>query len=359
MRLMPAAQRIFTVEAADRGLRLDQFLARKLPELSRSRIQQLMAAGKLSAADDRRWRAADRLRGGEHFRLVIEPAPRGASLQPAEIPLTIYYQDAELAVIEKPAGLVVHPAAGTHGATLVHALLHHLGPLPESGAGAARPGIVHRLDRWTSGLMLVARTDITQRRLAEAFRRREVEKIYLALAHGWLKVDSGELNAPIARDRQRPIRMTTRRALGAAGVREASTHFRVLERLRFEDRGMADRSAAMRNAGRSASLRLDNLPGGGFCYLELRLVTGRTHQIRAHLAGQGHPVVGDTVYGAPRQLPGPGELRGFQLERLFLHAHRLAFTHPATGERLSFTSPLPAELQTLLERLRAEAARRA
>ncbi len=324
----PEPCQTFTAAESDRGLRLDRFLALQLPQLSRTRLQQLLAAGQVAAADGRRWRPSDRLRGGERFSVRFDP-PVAAGLEPAALPLEILYQDLDLAVIVKPAGLVTHPAPGARGPTLVHALLHHLGPLP--GAATSRPGIVHRLDRWTSGLMVVARTDVAQRRLSEAFRRREVEKEYQALAHGLLARDSGELAAPIARDRRRPIRMTTRRAPGGAGVRPARTLYRVLARFPFR-----------------------GLPGGGFSHLALHLETGRTHQIRAHLAGLGRPLVGDTVYGAPRQLPGPGSLRGFSLPRLFLHASRLAFTHPLTGLRLEFNSLLPSELMALLARLRHE-----
>ena len=328
---MPLMKQELTAGEDDRGLRLDQFLARRLGGLSRSRIQQLIAEGKVASGDPGRrpWRAADRLRGGERFAVTLEPPAAAPRLEAAALPLEILYQDSDLAVIVKPAGLVTHPAPGARGPTLVHALLHHLGPLP--GAATLRPGIVHRLDRGTSGLMLVARNETAQRRLSEMFRRREVEKYYWALAQGRLAEEAGVLAAPIGRDRRRRIRMTTRRAPGAAGVRAARTQYRVLERFPFR-----------------------GLPGGGFTYLELRLETGRTHQIRVHLAGLGRPLVGDTVYGAPRQFPGPGALRGFRLERLFLHAHRLAFTHPARGEWMSFQSPLPPELENLLLRLRQE-----
>jgi 23S rRNA pseudouridine1911/1915/1917 synthase len=218
----------------------------------------------------------------------------------------IVYADENLAVVDKPAGLVVHPAPSHSGPTLVSELEDVLG----GGADPERPGIVHRLDRGTSGLLVVARSDEAHAALQEQVRRREVERVYLALAGGRLGSRTGTIDAPIGRAPRRRHRM----AVSGAASREARTHFTALELLATET------------------------------YLEARLETGRTHQIRAHFAAIGHPLVGDATYG--------GE-RSYGLQRQFLHAHRLAFTQPATGERLSFTSELPADLAAALEAARA------
>ncbi len=217
----------------------------------------------------------------------------------------IVHLDEELAVVEKPAGLVVHPAPSHHGPTLVD----ELGELLGGGADPERPGIVHRLDKGTSGLLVVARTDEAHAALQAQVQRREVERVYLALARGRLASRTGTIDAPIGRAARRRHRM----AVSGAGSRQARTHFEVLELL------------------------------GEETYLEARLETGRTHQIRAHFAAIGHPLVGDETYG--------GE-RGHGLARQFLHAHRLAFDHPRTGERLSFSSPLPADLAAALDAAR-------
>jgi 23S rRNA pseudouridine1911/1915/1917 synthase len=218
----------------------------------------------------------------------------------------IVYADENLAVVDKPAGLVVHPAPSHSGPTLVSELEDVLG----GGADPERPGIVHRLDRGTSGLLVVARSDEAHAALQEQVRQREVERVYLALAGGRLGSRTGTIDAPIGRAPRRRHRM----AVSGAASREARTHFTALELLATET------------------------------YLEARLETGRTHQIRAHFAAIGHPLVGDATYG--------GE-RSYGLQRQFLHAHRLAFTQPATGERLSFTSELPADLAAALEAARA------
>jgi 23S rRNA pseudouridine1911/1915/1917 synthase len=214
--------------------------------------------------------------------------------------------DEAVAVIDKPAGLVVHPAPSHRGPTLVDQLADLLG-----GGDPERPGIVHRLDKDTSGLLVVARTDEAQRALAAQVSRHEVERVYLALARGHLESRTGTIDAPIGRER----RSRTRMAVSGAGAREARTHFTVLELLPADT------------------------------YVEVRLETGRTHQIRAHFAAIGHPLVGDPTYGA-------GEAHG--LKRQFLHAHRLAFAHPVSGERLEFSSELPAELEAALELARRE-----
>ncbi|MGE5407123.1 MAG: RluA family pseudouridine synthase [Syntrophothermus sp.] len=224
----------------------------------------------------------------------------------AELQPRIVHLDDSLAVVDKPAGLVVHPAPGHRGATLAEALADILG----GGADPERPGIVHRLDKGTSGLLVVARDEATHAALQAQVRAREVERVYLALAGGRLPSRTGTIDAPIGRSARERHRM----AVAGAGSREARTHFEVLELLARES------------------------------YVEVRLETGRTHQIRAHFAAIGHPLTGDATYGGPMR---------YGLRRQFLHAHRLAFDHPATGERVRFESPLPADLAAALEQARA------
>ncbi len=344
----PAPSQFLRIEAAPEhaGLRLDQFLARVLPGHSRARLQQWIAHGRVTTLSGSSLHAAaGRIHAGEVFLIQPEPSPASpaSGLKPIAMPLDIVYQDEDLAVINKPSGLLGHPGAGRRdGPTLVHGLLHHFGSsqslLP--GAEAQRPGIIHRLDRLASGLMVVARNEAAHRQLASAFAQREVEKTYLALVHGCPRPDHGVLDQPIARDRVRRTRMTTRNPQGRA----ARSEYRVVE-----------------------SWPVPALPGGGFSLLEVRILTGRTHQIRVHLAALGHPIAGDRAYGAPTVLvpasatrsrqeaavPKPlAEWRGRKLERIFLHAARLAFTHPRRGDRVEFTSPLPAELEPFLRQLR-------
>jgi 23S rRNA pseudouridine1911/1915/1917 synthase len=266
-------------------------------------LQQWIKAGRVrvnGAAE----RPSYRLRGGEA--VEVEPAelpPLRAV--PEEIPLRILYQDQDVIAVDKPAGMVVHAGAGVRTGTLVNALLHHFGSLSQLG-GELRPGIVHRLDRYTSGVLLVARSDAAHRKLAQQFAARRVEKVYLALVHGTVKGEQGRIEKPISRDPVRRVRMTARRAEGRAAI----TEYRVLRRL------------------------------GGFTLLEVGIKTGRTHQIRAHLASLGHPVAGDRLYGAPAKVAGRPPL-----ERFFLHAHRIRFEQPSTGVPVTVESPLPAELE--------------
>ncbi|MGA2325808.1 MAG: RluA family pseudouridine synthase [Bryobacteraceae bacterium] len=291
------------VSSSDTGKRLDVFLQERLAEYSRSRLQQWIKAGRVrvnGAAE----RPSYRLRGGEA--VEVEPAelpPLRAV--PEEIPLRILYQDQDVIAVDKPAGMVVHAGAGVRTGTLVNALLHHFGSLSQLG-GELRPGIVHRLDRYTSGVLLVARSDAAHRKLAQQFAARRVEKVYLALVHGNVKGEQGRIEKPISRDPVRRVRMTARRAEGRAAI----TEYRVLRRL------------------------------GGFTLLEVGIKTGRTHQIRAHLASLGHPVAGDRLYGAPAKVAGRPPL-----ERFFLHAHRIRFEQPSTGVPVTVESPLPAELE--------------
>ncbi len=297
-------------EFPDSGKRLDQLVHERLPQFSRARIQQWIRDGrvKVNGATER---SSYRARGGDT--IAVEPAeapPLRAS--PEAIPLHIVYEDGDLVVIDKPAGMVVHAGAGVHSGTVVNALLHRFGALSQVG-GALRPGIVHRLDRYTSGLLLVAKNDAAHQSLAGQFSGRQVEKIYLALVQGVVKRETGRIERPIARDPVRRTRMTAR----LAGGRPAWTEYRVLQRF------------------------------AAFTLLEARIGTGRTHQIRVHLSSIGHPVVGDTVYGAAARV----EERP-PLARYFLHAHRIKFRQPTSGEEIALESPLPPELQEWMNGLR-------
>jgi len=323
MALLPTQ---FTAAPEAAGQRLDQFLASHY-DVSRARIQELIRAEKI-LLNDAPAKASLKLRGGEHI-TVLGQAERPPLRAIAEaIPLDILYEDDDLAIINKPAGMMVHAGAGAtedarNRGTLVNALLHHFASLSAVG-GEMRPGIVHRLDKETSGLIVVAKNDEAHRKLAAQFARREVKKKYLALVHGWLKKDSGTISASISRDRVRRIRMTTRHA----GGREAVSHYSVVRRI--------------------------DSPFGKFTLIEVKIDTGRTHQIRVHMSSLGHPVVGDALYGAPRELQAKrarGQLSvppGLSLPRNFLHSTELELAHPRTGRRLQLTSPLPFELQTFL-----------
>lgn len=314
-----------TSTADDAGQRLDVFLCRHL-DVSRARMQELIATNKV-LVNQAPARPSLKLRGGEHI-TVLGPAERPALRATAEdIPLAIVYEDDDLAIINKPAGMMVHAGAGAtddqrNRGTLVNALLHHFSSLSSVG-GETRPGIVHRLDKETSGLIVVAKNDVAHRRLAAQFANREVKKTYIALVHGWLKKDSGTISSSISRDRVRRTRMTTR----GSGGREAVSHYKVLRRLETRY--------------------------GKFTLLELKIDTGRTHQIRVHLASLGHPVVGDTLYGAAREIR-PRQGGAVSLSRNFLHAAELRLSHPRTEQTLEFKAPLPAELEGFLSTLEAK-----
>lgn len=311
---MPEKAR-FAVPAAACHQRLDHFLTAQLPQLSRARLQQLIRQGRASLDGKPVRRPGLRLRGGERLELDIVGRPPLAAAEPEDIPLSILYEDDDLIAVDKPAGLVVHAGAGRARGTLVNALLHRYRQLSSVG-GPLRPGIVHRLDKNTSGVLLVARNDQAHRRLAEQFSRRTVEKRYLALLHGRLPRARDTISLAVARDARRRTRMTTRRRQG----REAVTSYCVLE----------------------------SVPG--FTLVEARLHTGRTHQIRVHFSALGHPVVGDTLYGAPHRLSPEGSA-GLNLDRHFLHARSLRVQHPRTGEPLAVASPLPTDLIALLHAL--------
>jgi 23S rRNA pseudouridine1911/1915/1917 synthase len=332
--------RTFVADAAAAGMRLDAYLAKAIPEISRARVQLLIEAGQVRVAGESA-KAKQKLRGGEAIEIEGEPRPAPLHAMAEDIPLDILYEDKYLAVVNKSAGMMVHAGAGADGArnrgTLVNALLHHMAKQTStlSGVGGElRPGIVHRLDKQTSGAIVVAKDDVTHRKLGEMFAMRRVAKTYLALVHGNLAKDQITVNLPIARDLVRRTRMTTRRADG----RSAVSHIKVLERLAT--------------------------PYGAFTLVEVRIETGRTHQIRVHMQSLGHPVVGDTLYGAPRRitpaardgrLERPTEEQfgeGLGLERNFLHAAHLEFTHPQTGKAVAVDAGLPAELEAFLVRLR-------
>jgi 23S rRNA pseudouridine1911/1915/1917 synthase len=309
----PIEVRRFTVSSLDAGRRLDLYLASRLPELSRTRIQELIGQGQVRVGQ-RLSRSAHRIAAGEAIEVEVQPRPPLAAA-PEEIPIEVLFEDDDLVVVNKPAGMVVHAAAGARSGTLVNALLHHLGVLSEMG-GALRPGIVHRLDRGTSGAIVVARTDAAHRALADQFRARTVRKTYIALLHGRLARDAGSIALPIARDPRRRTRMTARLRAG----RESRTDWRVLLRL------------------------------GNFTLVAAEPRTGRTHQIRAHFAATGHPLVGDTLYGAAQRARA-GRLLLPPLARVFLHAARLGFAHPRSGRPMDVGAPLDRSLRDYLAQL--------
>ena len=299
----------FVVSAEQSGRRLDRFLALQMPEISRTRVQSLIDEGRVRV-DGVACKPSSRIVPGETVTVEIPPAPP-PGVEPEDIPLEILYEDEDVAVVNKPAGMIIHPGAGISSGTMVAALLHKLGGIEglSTIGGPLRPGIVHRLDKDTSGAVVIARNNSAHRKLVDEFRKRLVEKTYLALLHGRVKGDSGSIDLPITRDLRRRSRMTARRREG----RQARTDWRVLLRL------------------------------GGFTLVEAALHTGRTHQIRVHFSALGCPVVGDTLYGAPHQERAGSELFPV-LGRNFLHAARVAFVHPRSGERIDVRAPLPPDL---------------
>jgi len=310
----------FVVEEDDAGARLDRYLARRFASLgiSRTRVRRLIDEGRVGLEGEAP-KASRPVAAGDAIEVRLPPPPP-PELEPEDIPLVIVHEDDHLIVVDKPAGMVVHPTRGHGSGTLVHALLHrtHL-----SSVGAPlRPGIVHRLDKGTTGLLVAAKDDPTHLALGELFKARQIDKEYLALAYGKVRPPQGLFQLPIGRS---PRDRTKMSVLGER-MKEASTAYRVLEE-----------------------------PLDQFSYLSLKLLTGRTHQIRVHAASAGHPLVGDTKYAGQRWKGLPERrLRDLVkgLDRPFLHAHRLAFRHPATGLPVEFTSALPPDLAALLAALR-------
>ncbi|MGD9873944.1 MAG: RluA family pseudouridine synthase [Kiritimatiellia bacterium] len=299
-----------TVNPADAGARLDAWLAKAQPGCSRSRWQQLIREGhvKVNGAP---CKSRHSVAGGEEVEFEI-PAAEPVAVAAEEIPLNILYEDRDIIVINKPAGLVVHPAPGNYSGTLVNALLHHCRDLEGIG-GELRPGIVHRLDKDTSGVMVAAKNERAMQFLVDAFKNREVQKEYLALVSGQMDRKSGTISTMIGRSRGDRKKMSTR---PASGGREAISHYTVQQQ--FKDAAL----------------------------LRVKLETGRTHQIRVHMAHIGHPIIGDRQYGRAGSL--------FDAPRQMLHAETLTLTHPASGEKMIFTAPLPEDMRSLLEKFAAE-----
>jgi 23S rRNA pseudouridine1911/1915/1917 synthase len=319
----------FVVPAEEAGRRLDQFLATAIADVSRNRVQQLIAADQV-LVNDKKQKPSYLVERGDAVAILGDLKAPPLKAEAEDIPLDVVYEDDSLAVINKPAGMTVHAGAGAsdqvrNRGTLVNALLYHFRNLSRLG-GELRPGIVHRLDKETSGLILVAKNDAAHRKLAEQFSGRKVKKKYLALVQGWPRAEHGTITSAIGRDRARRTRMTTRVRQG----REAVSHYKVLERRRTL--------------------------WGKFALLEVTIDTGRTHQIRVHLASLGHPVVGDALYGAAREYKSQtrrtGSVRTLRPPpRNFLHAAEIGFLHPRTAKRLSFRSGLPSELEDFLAAL--------
>jgi 23S rRNA pseudouridine1911/1915/1917 synthase len=309
--------RAFIVADADAGTRLDAYLAAKIEGWSRARLQKLIDDGEV-LVNERPAKSSCKLRAGDTVETELPPNLAANNFAPEDIPLNIIHEDADIIVVNKPAGLVTHPAAGVPGGTLANALSFHFQQLAQRG-GAARPGIVHRLDKGTSGLLVVAKTEAAHENLSEQFRARAIFKQYSALVHGVVEGRRGEIDQPLGRN----PRLRTQIAVTRTG-RPALSLWRV--RRRYER----------------------------FTLLDVEIKTGRTHQIRVHLAWLKHPVVGDALYNSGRDkttADKPARIAIAALGRQFLHAEHLGFTHPRTGEAMRFHAPLPAELDNLLAAL--------
>jgi len=302
---LPEADFVVTTDAGGGG-RLDVFLADKLPGLSRAQVQKVIAWGGVRVGSYAR-KAGYKLKAGDHVTVHYEAPPPEGGLRPEDIPLKVIYQDADIIIIDKPPGLVVHPGAAHPSGTLANALIHHFPEVALIGS-EERPGIVHRLDKDTSGVMVVARSPLAYTDLVGQFKRRVVWKTYLGLVWGRLSAPEGKFSWPLGRNPKDGQKIS----ITARNPKKAETFFEV-------QRMFAETTL-----------------------LEIRPVTGRTHQIRVHMAAAGHPIVGDAVYGRkkePREFP-----------RTFLHAQTLSFIHPRTGERLTFASPLPPDLEAVIDR---------
>jgi 23S rRNA pseudouridine1911/1915/1917 synthase len=304
------------LEPAHAGWRLDRALAAAVPTLSRERLKALIRSGALETSNAAVRDPTLKVRGGETFRLAV-PEPTPAHNEPQDIALNIVFEDEHLLVVDKPAGLVVHPAAGNRDGTLVNALLHHCGGTLSGIGGVARPGIVHRIDKDTSGLLVVAKIDVAHEGLARQFAAHSIDRRYLAIVSGVPKAASGTIDAPLARSSANRKKIAI--VEGKRGKR-AVTHWK--------------RLAILRDAA----------------LVEARLETGRTHQVRVHMASIGHPLVGDPVYGRAGKTHGK-TLKELGFNRQALHAAELGFTHPVTKHRLSFSSPMPADMQELMRAL--------
>jgi 23S rRNA pseudouridine1911/1915/1917 synthase len=299
-------EQVIHLDVTEAGERVDKYIAERLPDLSRSLVQRLIREGRVTV-NGAETKASYRVEGDDEI-IVRVPPPEATELVPEPIPLDVVYEDEDLIVIHKPAGLVVHPSHGHRKSTLVNAILAHCPDLVGINS-TLRPGIVHRLDKDTSGLIIVAKNDAAQQSLLRQFKRREVSKTYLALVEGRLEPERGLIEAPVGRDPHHRKRM----AVVARGGREARTEYRVLETL-------ADHTL-----------------------VEVYPLTGRTHQVRVHFASLGHPLVGDPVYGFRRQRLGLG--------RQFLHAWKLGFHLPSSGRPIELTAELPQDLRRVLEQL--------
>jgi 23S rRNA pseudouridine1911/1915/1917 synthase len=304
------------LEPAHSGWRLDRALAAAIPTMSRERLKALIRSGGLTAHGASVRDPAIKVRGDERFRLEV-PEPQPAHNEPQDIPLTIAFEDEHLLVVDKPAGLVVHPAAGNLDGTLVNALLHHCGGSLSGIGGVARPGIVHRIDKDTSGLLVIAKTDVAHEGLAKQFAAHSIERKYLAIVGGVPKSSGGTVDASLARSSANRKKIAI---VEEGRGKRAVTHWKRLEIL--DDAALVE------------------------CSLE----TGRTHQVRVHMASIGHPLLGDPVYG--RSKGHRDLLKRLEFHRQALHAARLGFTHPVTKHRLSFTSGMPADMQELFNQLR-------
>ena len=304
------------LEPAYAGWRLDRALAAAVPTLSRERLKSLIRTGAVEIGGTALRDPATKVKGDERL-IVVVPEPEPTHNKPQDIPLPIVFEDEHLLVVDKPAGLVVHPAAGNFDGTLVNALLHHCAGKLSGIGGVARPGIVHRIDKDTSGLLVVAKTDVAHEGLAKQFSAHSIDRRYLAIVSGVPKASGGVVDAPLARSSANRKKIAV--VEGGRGKR-AVTHWRRL------------------NVLRDAAL------------VECRLETGRTHQVRVHMASIGHPLVGDPVYGRSGKTHGK-LLKELGFHRQALHAAALGFTHPVTKSRLSFASPMPSDMQELFNAL--------
>lgn len=302
----------FIVPEQDAGRRLDVFLSEQMNDWSRSQLQQLIRSGLVEIGGEPARKSGEKLEAGSRINIVAKHEPIHAF--PEDLPLRIVYEDEDLAVVDKAAGMSVHMGVGTKSGTLVNALLFHLGSGLSSVAGEMRPGIVHRLDKLTSGLIVVAKNDAAHRALADQFRARTVHKHYRTLVHGHVENEQGKIEGAVGRD---PVRRARMKVDGIA-PREALTFYRVMRRFHH------------------------------FTLLDVEPQTGRTHQIRVHCAYIHHPVVGDRMYGAPGKVRIGSQDRA-TLDRNFLHAAQIEFEHPRTGERVTFNSPLPPKLAAFLD----------